>query len=238
MSVNTKMTALANAIRAKTGQTGLLTLDEMETAVAGIYTGVELPELSNPAAANEIFLGEEVIDGEGNKMTGTFTIEGEISELNTLISQLKNTVDGLPDAGSRMPNLQDKVIEPTTSLQTIKADNGYDGLDTVTINAIKIEPQALPSISVSSSGLITASVTQSVDGYVQAGTKYTTKQLTTQAAQTIIPTTSDQTIASGRYLTGTQIIKGDANLIPANIISGKSIFGVTGSYVGSAQKKL
>lgn len=56
---------------------------------------------------------------------------------------------------------------------------------------------------------------------------------TAKAAQTYTPTTSDQTIASGQYLTGVQTIKGDANLIAGNIKSGVSIFGVAGSYVGS-----
>lgn len=88
--------------------------------------------------------------------------------------------------------------------------------------------QATPSISVSTDGLITASVTQSA-GYVSSGTKSATKQLTTQAAQTITPGTSNKTIASGRYLTGTQTIKGDANLVAANIKSGVSIFGVAGT---------
>lgn len=50
-----------------------------------------------------------------------------------------------------------------------------------------------------------------------------------QAAQTITPGTADQTIASGRYLAGVQTIKGDANLVAANIKSGVSIFGVTGT---------
>lgn len=50
-----------------------------------------------------------------------------------------------------------------------------------------------------------------------------------QAAQTITPGTSNKTIASGRYLTGTQTIKGDANLVAGNIKSGVSIFGVAGS---------
>lgn len=36
MSVNSKLTAIANAIRAKTGQTGPLTLDAMAEAIAGI----------------------------------------------------------------------------------------------------------------------------------------------------------------------------------------------------------
>lgn len=62
--------------------------------------------------------------------------------------------------------------------------------------------QATPSISVSSDGLITASATQT-EGYVTAGTKSATRQLTTKAAETITPTTSQQTaVASGVYTTG------------------------------------
>lgn len=102
---------------------------------------------------------------------------------------------------------------------------------------------ATPTISISSSGLITASVSasQSVTptvtaGYVLSGTAGTitvsgsdTEQLTTQSATTYTPTTSDQTIASGTYLTGTQTIEGDSNLVASNIKSGVSIFGVSGS---------
>lgn len=53
-----------------------------------------------------------------------------------------------------------------------------------------------------------------------------------KGATTYIPTTSNQTISAGQYLSGAQTIKGDANLIPANIKSGTSIFGVTGNYKG------
>lgn len=51
----------------------------------------------------------------------------------------------------------------------------------------------------------------------------------TKGAQTYNPTTTDQTISSGRWLTGAQTIKGDANLVASNIKSGVSIFGVSGS---------
>ena len=62
--------------------------------------------------------------------------------------------------------------------------------------------QATPSISVSSAGLITASSTQTA-GYVAAGTKSATNQLTVQAAKTVTPSTSSQTaVAAGRYTTG------------------------------------
>jgi hypothetical protein len=91
--------------------------------------------------------------------------------------------------------------------------------------------QATPSIEVDSSGLITATATQEA-GYVGAGTKTGTKQLTTQAAKTITPTTSNQTIAAGTYCSGAQTIKGDANLKAKNIAEGVSIFGVTGSHSG------
>ena len=89
--------------------------------------------------------------------------------------------------------------------------------------------QATPTISVSSAGLITASATQT-EGFVVGGTKSATKQLSTQAAKTVTPSTSNQTaVASGKYTTGAITVKGDSNLKAANILKGVSIFGVTGS---------
>lgn len=114
----------------------------------------------------------------------------------------------------------------TASGATVNVPAGI--YDSAVSKSVATATQATPSITVSSAGLITASATQSA-GYVAAGTKSATKQLTTKAAATITPTTSDQTIAASTYLTGVQTIKGDANLIAANILSGKSIFGVAGT---------
>ena len=81
----------------------------------------------------------------------------------------------------------------------------------------------------------TISVTPSVTaGYVSSGTAGNssvslTASVTTKGATTWTPTTSDQSIASGTYLTGAQTIKGDANLQSQYIASGVSIFGVNGS---------
>ena len=122
------------------------------------------------------------------------------------------------------PNLQTKTnITPTTSSQTITADLGYDGLSSVQINAMPSGSAATPSttitanpsISINSSGLITATASASQDvtpsvsaGYVSAGTAGNssislTASVTTKAAATITPGTSNQTIAAGTYLTGT-----------------------------------
>lgn len=146
--------------------------------------------------------GETAYDKTGEKITGT----------------MEAAVD---------PVLQEKTVSPSTSAQTVTPDSGYDGLSKVNVNAVP-KASLLTDIQVSPTGKITAE-TACTEGYIEKDIVITTKQLTTQAAQTITPGTTDKTIASGRYLTGTQTIKGDANLLPENIVSGKTIFGVAGT---------
>ena len=149
------------------------------------------------------------------------------------VANLVEAVRSIP-AGAAEPVLQEKSVTPSTAAQEVTPDSGYDGLSKVSVGAMPTATQATPSITVSSSGLITASATQGA-GYVAAGTKSATKQITTQAAKTITPGTADQTaVASGSYTTGAVTVKGDANLLPGNIKSGVSIFGVAGAYEGSS----
>ena len=119
---------------------------------------------------------------------------------------------------------QSKTVSPSTSQQTVSPDSGKL-MSSVVVNAMA--SGALSDITVSSAGLITAQVGTS--GYLASGTKKT-KQLTTQAAKTWTPKTTNQTIAAGTYCTGKQTIKGDSNLKAANIKKGVSIFGVTGNF--------
>lgn len=70
------------------------------------------------------------------------------------------------------------------------------------------------------------------DGEIITGT------IPSQGAQTITPGTSNKTIASGRYLSGTQTIAGDSDLIASNIKSGINIFGVTGNYSGAEVQRI
>lgn len=128
----------------------------------------------------------------------------ELQANNVDLQNILDMINSLPEGGGEPadPELQSKTVTPTTSQQVIEPDAGYDGLDKVTVNAMPTATQATPSISVSSGGLITASSEQSA-GYVTAGTKSATKQLTTQAAKTVIPSTGAQTaVGSGVYTTG------------------------------------
>ena len=109
---------------------------------------------------------------------------------------------GFVTGGASGASLQSKTVSPSENAQTIKADNGYDGLSQVTVNAVS-------------------------KTYVGSG-------VTKKSAATYTPGTSDQNIASGQYLNGTQTIKGDNNLTAGNIKSGVSIFGVSGTYTGSS----
>lgn len=199
------------------------------------------------AYSKVILNGTTLIDVTQKTVTASTLLQGETA--------LKN--DGTDVTGTYVPQtcvLQSKTVSPSTSQQTVSPDSGYDGLSSVTVNAMPsgsastpaTSITANPTISVSASGLITASVSgsQSVtptvsSGYVSSGTAGTvsvsgsnTQQLTTQSAQTITPTTTNQTIASGKYLTGTQTILGDANLLAENIKKDVVIFGITGTYEG------
>lgn len=125
-------------------------------------------------------------------------------------------------------------IRPGLSEQIV-VDAGMYTTGAVKVAAMPIAEQATPSVSVDSSGKITATATQEA-GYVAAGTKTGTEQLTAQAAKTVTPSTSAQTaVAAGVYTTGAVVVAGDANLKAENIAEGVSIFGVVGSHSGGGK---
>lgn len=143
-------------------------------------------------------------------------------------------------------------ISRSTSDQYINIPTGYNSAGAYyKINAVANGSATAPaSISGTSASISTGtntltltktvSVTPSVSaGYISSGTAGNssvslTASVTTKAAATITPGTTNQTIASGTYLTGTQTISGDTNLIADNIKKDVTIFGVTGTHEGSS----
>ena len=151
-------------------------------------------------------------------------------------------------ASSSSSGTSKATIGRSTSAQYINIPTGYNG--TASYYTISATPNgsattpattitANPTITVSSSGLITATASASQNitptisaGYVSSGTAGTvtvsgskTQQLTTKGATIYNTSTTDQTIASGTYLTGTQTIKAVtvSGLDASKILSGTTV---------------
>lgn len=170
-----------------------------------------------------------------------------------------DTSDATLDSGDKMLSGNTAYANGTKYTGTIASKSGTDitaSGDTVTVPAGYYSAQQTKAVSAGSatapatisgtsasvstgSNTLTLSKTISVTptvsaGYVSAGTAGNssvslTASVTTKAAATITPGTSNQEIAAGTYLTGKQTIAGDSNLTAANIKQGVSIFGVDGS---------
>ena len=200
-----KMTAIANAVRTKSGRTDTLTLDEMASslndipersssdltasgATVSVPAGNYKESVSKSVAATTQATPSISIDSAG-KITATSTQEAGYVSAGTKTGTKQLTVQA------------EKTVIPSTSSQTAVAADVYT-TGAVTVAAMPSATQATPSISVSNDGLITASAAQTA-GYVVDGTKTATKQLTVQAAKTITPSALSQTaVASGVYTTG------------------------------------
>lgn len=177
--------------------------------IAAIQTGVELPALSNPGTAADLLAGKQLIDQNGNPLTGTISTKS-VSDL---------TADGA----------------------TVTVPAGYYASDAS--KSVETATQATPAITVSSAGLITATSVQAA-GHVAAGTKSATKQLQKigsldGSAAYVTPSTADFHVASpGSFNVSDIYVKGEPNLLAANIKSGVSIFGVEGSFAGESSCKI
>jgi len=175
------------------------------------------------------------------------------------VAEFVDTSDATLDSGDKMLSGNTAYADGVKYTGSIASKSGSDltaSGDTVTVPAGYYASQqtkavaggsATPAATITgtsasvSSGTNTITLSKTVSntpqvtaGYVSAGTAgdssvSLTASVTTKAAATITPGTSDQTIASGTYLTGAQVISGDANLISSNIKSGVSIFSVVGS---------
>ena len=224
VTTDTELTSVANAIRTKGGTSASLAYPTgFVSAIEAISSGTDVSDTT--ATAADVLSGKYFYNASGTKTQGSI---------------VSRTSSDLTASGAT-------VTVPAGHYASSASKSVANGSATTPATTIT----AQPSISVNASGLITATnsqtriVTPDVSaGYVSAGTPGTitvsgskTSQLPTQAAQTITPTTTDQTIASGKYLTGTQTIKGDPDLVAANIAKGVTIFGVTGTHEGGGAKK-
>ena len=180
--------------------------------------------------------------------------KGGTSAAPYLVANLPDAIDTIPEAPTldelTNPGSADTMLEGTEMLDAegkkVTGAIPNKTADDLTANGAKVSVPAgyyaedteksvstaflaKPSINVGADGLITASYTQ-WGGYVQSGTQETRRQLPTQDTMTVTPGKSGQVaVKAGKYTTGDVYVAGDSDLIPNNIKSGVSIFGVAGT---------
>ena len=146
MSLNEKLTALANSIRTKSGASGLLSLDAMKTAVDSIQTGgggslpsviskldggsFTLPSdtLSNNYTISHnlgvaptgfvVYAAENLVTPTVARVVNKMLYEGDNGVLKQLLSTGGARFDGLASAA---------VITSSTDLKISVAQNYYEG---------------------------------------------------------------------------------------------------------------
>lgn len=163
-------------------------------------------------SGGKMLSGVTAYGGDGTKYTGSIA-----SKSGTDITASGDTVT-VPAGYYSSQQTKAVATGSATAAATITGTSATVSTGTNTITLTK---------SVSNTPQVTA-------GYVASGTAGNssvslTASVTTKAAATITPGTSNQEIAAGTYLTGKQTIAGDPDLVASNIKSGVNIFGVDGS---------
>lgn len=158
------------------------------------------------ATASDILAGKTGADSSGNPVNGSMTNQGAWSTTKTS--------NGDVPIPAGFHNGSGKV--------SVNVSTSSGALDT-------------PSISFNTTnGKFTATSRVKTSGYISTSeTKTASHTINTYLGGEYTPTKASQTVSlTEKYCTGNVVIKGDNNLIPANIKNGISIFGVAGSYAG------
>lgn len=185
---------------------------------------VEIPLTGGGGNAVFTDTSDATLDNGGKMLSGNTAYAGGVKYTGTITTNTGSSVTATGDTVTVPAGYYASQVTKSVAAGSATAPSSISGTSA--------------SVSTSTNTLTltkTVSVTPVVSaGYVSSGTAGNasvslTASVTTKGATTYTPTTSNQTIASGTYLTGTQTISGDANLVASNIKSGVSIFGVRGS---------
>ncbi|AEG59373.1 hypothetical protein [Desulforamulus ruminis] len=194
------------------------TATNVEGALEELFTSVS--DGKNQVAAA---ITDKGVPASGSDTFGQ--LAGKIGEINTGVTPAGTAVVGdvlsgktfINSTGSTltgtMPNRGAVSITPSASAQTIQAGyhNGSGQVAAVTFDASKV-----------------------LTGSTIAGTPGT---MPNRGAVSITPGTTNQTIQAG-YHSGSGVVQGSPNLLPANIRNGVDIFGVIGNLAGVKLKSI
>ena len=150
MSINSEMTALADAVRSKSGVTGKLTISGMTAAVSNIVInpgggGGGTVNLSFVTAeAGDILSGKVGADQNGNPVYGTLELDSDI-DLSGVTVTAGTMLEGFVAVGKNGETITGniKTVTPTRSENIVSVEKGYVAKKT----AITVPEAAAVSIS-------------------------------------------------------------------------------------------
>lgn len=208
--------------------------------VFGNTTVINLTD-STLTQANQLVNGVTAYDRSGTKITGTY--EGSewtsgiyMDEEGYIHVSPEAGAGGVifedgylifsPNAGDGTPTLQSKTVTPTTSQQSVTPDTGYDGLSSVTVNAMPSGSMGTPTATKGSVSNHSVSVTPSVTntaGYISGGTVNGTA-VTVSASELV--SGSETKTQNGTY---------DVTNLAGVVVDVPSVFKITVTYNSATQ---
>ena len=210
------------------------------------------------ATAADVTSGKTFTSSAGLKVTGTRTSSSgssgsgiDTSDATASASDILSGKTAYVNGSKITGTIKSKAaatVTPSTSDQTIASGQYLSGAQTIKGDSNLVAGNIKKGTSIfgvtgtletGSTGIDTSDATATASHILSGKTAYVNGQkitgtMSSKSAATYTPSTSNQTIASGQYLSGAQTIKGDSNLVASNIRSGVSIFGVSGTYSGSS----
>lgn len=216
----------------------LILTPSLTSYTAGVCVAIKIHAANTGASTININgLGAKSIkDSKGNNLTsgklvlnsiytlrydGTnFILQGEGGEYGTatvsdvLAGKTIGTDNGL--VTGTIASKGAETFVPSTSNRTIASGQYLSGVQTISpVTGTAVTGDVLSGKTFSSAA-----------GIGLTGT------IPSKGVQTYTPSTTNQTIAAGQYLSGIQTIAGSANLVEENIKNGINIFGKVGAYKG------
>ena len=220
-SVSDGKTLVANAIIGKGIDTATdMTWAQLATNIESIST-LEIGTSDATAIAGDLLLGKTAY-ANGGKIEGTMANNGAVAPSALAAGDSYTVPAGYHDGTGVVTakSLADQTTGDASATQILSSKTAW-------VNGTQVTGTMANNGAVNQT--LAANGTYTIPAGYHDGTGKVTQSLTGKDAATYTPGTSDQTIAANQWLTGTQTIKGDANLVSTNIKSGVSIFGVSGN---------
>lgn len=211
----------------------------------GCYiTGLQTIKGDANLVSDNIKAGVEIFGVSGNpNVVDTTVDEANTASTSNMLKDTIAFVNGTKIIGS-CESMADTVITPSTENQAIAGPKILQGNKTIQILGDEnlISGNIKKGITIfnvegsleSESGIDTSDATAAPNDILSGKTAYVNGEKITGTiesldATTYTPSTENQIISQGKYLSGDQTILGDSNLIPENIKAGVSIFNVEGT---------